>query len=31
VVTLQNHKNIHQMTGTRIQNALLVWLDDQTS
>ena len=31
VVTMQNHKNIHQMTGTRIQNALLEWLDDQTS
>jgi hypothetical protein len=31
VVTMQNHKNIHQLTGTRIQNALLEWLDDRTS
>ena len=31
VVTMQNHKNIHQLTGTRIQNALIEWLDDQTS
>lgn len=31
VVTMQNHENIHQLTGTRIQNALLEWLDERSS
>ncbi len=26
-ITLQNHKNIHKLTGTRIQDALIKWLD----
>jgi D-alanyl-D-alanine carboxypeptidase/D-alanyl-D-alanine-endopeptidase (penicillin-binding protein 4) len=27
VLSLQNHPNIHQLTGTKIQDALLEWLD----
>lgn len=29
VVVLQNHRNIHHQTGTRIQDALLEWLFDR--
>ncbi|MCW8963768.1 MAG: D-alanyl-D-alanine carboxypeptidase, partial [Gammaproteobacteria bacterium] len=28
VISLQNHKDIHKLTGTRIQDALLKWLDE---
>ena len=27
VISLQNHQDIHKLTGTRIQDALLQWLD----
>jgi len=29
VISLQNHTDIHKLTGTRIQDALLQWLDKQ--
>ena len=28
VISLQNHQDIHKLTGTRIQDALLQWLDN---
>jgi len=28
VISLQNHKDIHKLTGTRIQDTLLKWLDE---
>jgi D-alanyl-D-alanine carboxypeptidase/D-alanyl-D-alanine-endopeptidase (penicillin-binding protein 4) len=28
VISLQNHQDIHKLTGTRIQDSLLQWLDD---
>lgn len=30
IICLQNHHNIHKLTGTRIQNALLEWLDENS-
>lgn len=29
VISMQNHQDIHKVTGTRIQDALLQWLDQQ--